>query len=410
MDWQTFARDTFLNVEEPRAKVVRVELTEPVEPISVEPRYREVLLIAAVGGRVVGQVWMQAQRTISPALQWQAIAKELGSVAWRAQVREALAPCDRSDEDPGPPPRVSVIVCTRDRVDQLAFCLDSIAELNTPPEEVIVVDNAPSDESTCDLCADRPVSYVREPLPGQSRARNRGIAEARGDVIAFTDDDCTVSPRWLDGLAREFSDPLTMAVTGYIGPLELETAAQLFFERHGGFERHTERWVVDPIHMAPLRGASVAGAGANMIFRRTAFEHTGGFAEDLGPGTPARSGDDKYAFYGVLAAGYRIVHDPARLVWHRHRRDIPGLRRVMNDYGVSEFAYTSRVLAEERDANALAVWRWWLGHYGRDVKRYLRRSPNWVPLWITRAEAAGAVRGPLQMIRSRRSRRGIPAR
>ena len=387
---------------------MRVELTDPLEPVQVEPGYRMVLLIAAVGGRVIGQVWIPARRTITPALQWQAIASDLGSVAWRARVREALASCERAEEEARTPPSVSVIVCTRDRTDDLRRCLDSLAELNTPPKEVLVVDNAPSGDETKTLCAERPVRYIREPLPGQSRARNRGITEARGDVIAFTDDDCTVDQRWLDGLERELADPLTMAVTGYIGPLELETAAQLWFEQHGGFERHSERWVLDPVQTAPLRGAAVIGAGANMIFRRSAFEHAGGFAEDLGPGTPARSGDDKYAFYRVLAAGFRIVHDPARIVWHRHRRDLPGLRRIMNDYGVSEFAYTSRLLAEEGDADALTVWRWWIRHYGGDVKRYVRRSPGWVPLWITRAEAAGAVRGPLQMVRSRRSRQGIP--
>lgn len=387
--------------------MVRVDLNEPLESLEVEPRYGQVLLIVAVGGRIVGQTWIQAQRTLSPAAQWQAISADLGPAVWRARVREALASCE-TPQTGHTPPRVSVIVCTRDRPDQLRVCLDAIAALNTAAAEVIVVDNAPTSDATRELCEGRGVRYVREPVPGQSRARNRGISEAIGDVIAFTDDDCVVDPRWLDGLQREFADPLTMAVAGYIGPLELETTAQLWFERHGGFERHPERWVLDPVLTAPLRGAAIAGAGANMIFRRSVFDHTGGFAEDLGPGTPARSGDDKYAFYRVLSAGYRIVHDPARIVWHRHRRELPELRRIMNDYGVSEFAYTSRLLAEEGDANAFAIWRWWLRHYGDDVKRYLRRSPGWVPLWVTRAEIAGAVTGPLRMIRSRRSRRHIP--
>ena len=389
------------------AKVVRVDLNEPLEPVEVESRYGKVLLIVAVGGRVVGQTWLLARRVLTPALQWQAIAADLGPVAWRARVREALTGCERT-ESAGAPPRVSVIVCTRDRPDQLRECLDSIAALNTAPAEVIVVDNAPSDDATREICEQLPVRYIREPLPGQSRARNRGISDAVGDVVAFTDDDCVVDPRWLDDLEREFADPLTMAVAGYIGPLELETTAQLWFELHGGFERHSERWVCDPALTAPLRGAAIAGAGANMIFRRSVFDQTGGFAEDLGPGTPARSGDDKYAFYRVLAAGFRIVHDPARIVWHRHRRELGELRRIMNDYGVSEFAYTSRLLAEEGDASAFAIWRWWLSHYRDDVKKFVRRSPGWVPLWVTRAEVAGAVRGPLQMIRSRRSRSGIP--
>ena len=387
--------------------MVRIDLNEPLEAVEVEPHYGQVLLIVAVGGRVVGQTWVEAQRTLSPAAQWRAISADLAPEVRRAQIRDALAACE-TPQNAGIPPRVSVIVCTRDRPDQLSECLDSIAALNTAAAEVIVVDNAPTSDATRELCEGRPVRYVREPLPGQSRARNRGLSESVGEVLAFTDDDCVVDPCWLDGLERELADPLTLGVTGYIGPLELETTAQLWFERHGGFERHPERRVFDPVQTRPLRGAAIAGAGANMIFRRSAFDHTGGFAEDLGPGTPARSGDDKYAFYRVLAAGYRIVHDPARIVWHRHRRELPELRRVMNDYGVSEFAYTSRLLAEKGDLSALSLWRWWVRHYGGDVKRYLRGSPNSVPLWVTRAEIAGALTGPLRMIRSRRSRRRIP--
>ncbi len=389
------------------AKVVRVQLDEPLEPVSVEARYRQVLLIVQVGEQVVGQVWIAARRVVSPALQWQAIAQQLGPVIWRARVREALG---RPGTDPGgrAEPRISVIVCTRNRTEQLVSCLESIAALQTEPEEVLVVDNAPVDDATRKLCEALPVRYVREPIPGQARARNRGLAECHGEVVAFTDDDCTVEPRWLDGLAEELADPLVMAVTGYIGPLELETPAQLWFEEHGGFERYPERRVLDPVEISPLRATAVAGAGANMIFRRSAFDHVGGFAEDLGPGTQARSGDDKYAFYRLLAAGYRIVHDPSRLVWHRHRSELPALRQVMNDYGVSEFAYTTRCLLEARDPDALVLWRWWLQHYRDDVKRYLRRSPGWVPLWLTRAEVRGAASGPWKMLRSARARRGIP--
>lgn len=395
------------------AKVVRVQLDEPLPAIEVEARYEQVLLVVQVGEQIVGQVWVGARRVLSPALQWQAISQNLAPLIWRAKMRAALAIAGLPEEEAEPvplvEPTVSVIVCTRDRTDQLRSCLEAIAGLRTKPIEVLVVDNCPSDGSTRALCEELPVRYVREPLPGQARARNRGLAECRGEVVAFTDDDCVVDPAWLDGLGRELADPLVMGVTGYIGPLELESSAQLWFEEHGGFERYPERRVLDPTETSPMRAAAVVGAGANMIFRRSAFDHVGGFAEDLGPGTPARSGDDKYAFYRLLAAGYRIVHDPSRVVWHRHRSNIPALRRVMSDYGVSEFAYTTRCLLEDREPEALALWRWWLQHYRDDVKRYVRRSPGWVPLWLTTAEVRGAAAGPWRMLRSTRERRALPA-
>ena len=90
-----------------------------------------------------------------------------------------------------------------------------------------------------------PVRYVLEPHPGQSRARNRGILETTGDFVAFTDDDCVVDPGWLDDLGGSFSDPLVMGVTGYVGPVELESPSQILFELHGGFQRGLEYTVFD---------------------------------------------------------------------------------------------------------------------------------------------------------------------
>src|SRR5581483_2061946 len=138
-----------------------------------------------------------------------------------------------------------------------------------------------------DLVAELPVRYLREDHPGASRARNRAIAESTSDLLAFTDDDCVVDPRWLDDLDESFADELVMAVTGYIGPAELETEAQVLFEAHGGFEKHFERTVFDGTTVSPSAAAGPAGASANVIFRRRAFEEVGLFAEDLGPGTPA---------------------------------------------------------------------------------------------------------------------------
>ena len=113
---------------------------------------------------------------------------------------------------------MSVIVCTKDRPDDLRRCLDSLAALRTVPLELIVVDNSSGDPATAEICRGRSVRYVLESGRGSSRARNRGVAEARGEVVAFTDDDCMVDPGWLDGLADVFDDPLVMAVTGYCGP------------------------------------------------------------------------------------------------------------------------------------------------------------------------------------------------
>src|SRR5438270_3179915 len=196
---------------------------------------------------------------------------------------------------------------------------------------MIEVDNAPTSDATRSVCESRDVRYVVERIPGQSRARNRGIALSEGDLVAFTDDDCVADSQWLADLGGEFFDPLVMSVTGFVGPASITAPAQLHFEAHGGFERHPERRRFEAVGHSPLMAAAIAGAGANMIFRRSVFSLVGVFAEHLGPGTPARSSDDKEMFYRVLAGGYRIVHDPARIIWHAHRETPQMLAGILRD-------------------------------------------------------------------------------
>ena len=394
------------------AKVVRVHLDEGLRPLEVEPRYQHALLVVLSRDGFLGQVLVPAEPVLTVERQWEAITRELEDRLWVRQVRDTFIRAvgglgderpDRSD------PSVSVIVCTRDRPSDLRSCLDSIAALRTRPVEVIVVDNSPSDGATRELCRDYPVRYVLESSPGLARARNRGIVEARGEVVAFTDDDCVVDRHWLDGLGDPFHDPLVMALTGYAGPLELETPAQYLFEVHGGFQRFSERRLFDGASSSPISVAAAAGAGANSLFRRRVFDEVGLFAEDLGPGTPARNGEEKYAFYRIAAAGYRIVFDPVRIVWHRHRTEHASLRRTLFGYTTGEFAYTTRCLLAHGELGTLDLWRWWCRHLAGDLRRWIRDDERALPLDAIMAEAAGLPVGPWKLWRSRRTRRSTPA-
>ena len=94
-----------------------------------------------------------------------------------------------------------------------------------------------------------------------------------------------------------------------------------------------------------------------------------------GPGHAARSANDTYAFFTILAAGYRIVYDPARIVWRRHRRDDASLRRILWEYTVSTTAYATRCLVKHREIGALTLWKWWwFKHFRRDLARVARRT------------------------------------
>jgi glycosyltransferase involved in cell wall biosynthesis len=390
--------------------LARTDLDAPLRPIPAEDG-RAVLLVVSRRGSMLGQVWMRADGhgVISPEQQWRAIVGELYGEMVRSEVRHQIrrrlgwsTPLEQGH-------RISVIVCTRERPDALVRCLDSLEALRPAAHEVIVVDNAPSSERTRELCAQRDVRYVLEPTPGQSRARNRGIEVATGDLLAFTDDDCVADPDWLAGLAGEFTDPLLMAVTGFIGPASISAPAQLHFEAHGGFERHAERRRFEAVTASPVMAAAIAGAGANMVFRRSVFSEIGPFAEHLGPGTPARSSDDKEMFYRILAAGYRIVYDPARVIWHHHRDTAGMLNGILHDYGISEFAWTLDVLDRRRELATLRLWRWWGGQFAREFKALVRPRPDAVPLprSLLWHQLAGVARAPQALAASRASRRSI---
>jgi GT2 family glycosyltransferase len=254
-------------------------------------------------------------------------------------------------------PAVSVIVCSRNRVRGLLALLRSLERVDYPDFEVVVVDNAPPNDDTRRAVAEfrskmRP-RYVLEPVPGQTRARNAGVAAARHDVLAFADDDTVVEASWLHGLARGFAEGEDVgAVSGLTFPAELETEAQQLFEDLGGHRkgRGFTRVIFDPSSpdaQHPMYPLPQFGVGCNMAFRRRALEQVGGFDVALGPGTRLPGGDDTLAFTEVMLAGWRVVYEPTSIIWHFHRRSMDQLIAQRRGYGVALGAYYAALLARE---------------------------------------------------------------
>jgi len=106
--------------------------------------------------------------------------------------------------------KVTVIICTRNRSSQLAVVLRSAQDMAIPKGidwELLVVDNGSSDNTAETVESFRnalPIRYVREDVVGLSSARNRGVREARGDYICWTDDDVMIHPGWLLAYVRAF--------------------------------------------------------------------------------------------------------------------------------------------------------------------------------------------------------------
>ena len=276
-------------------------------------------------------------------------------------------------ERAGRPPdgrKVSVVICTRDRAEDLARCLAALPGQTRVPDQVVVVDNASRDDGrTRAVALAAGVNYVREDRPGLDIARNRGVRTAIGDIIAFTDDDVRLHPRWLERMAAAFDRDHVLAVTGLVLPAELETAAQLHFETYWGFGRGyrpidfgAEFFRTDRTRGCP---AWEIGAGASMAFRRETFRRAGLFDERLDVGAAGCSGDSEY-WHRVLFHGGTCRYEPAAAAFHYHRRDFAGLSRQITAYMRGHAA--ALLVQYERSGN--------LGS--------LRRAMATVPAWYAR--------------------------
>jgi GT2 family glycosyltransferase/SAM-dependent methyltransferase len=242
-------------------------------------------------------------------------------------------------KDPPAPGQVSVsvIVCTHRRPDKLRRCLAALQRLDPSPMEIIVVDNAPEERCTLNVAEEfAGVIYWPEPALGLSRARNSGILRSSGKIVAFTDDDVLVHPRWLLGVWQAFSQDTVFGMAGLVLAAELESESQIRFELDfGGFNRGYRRITFDSFFFNSMldRGVPVwrIGAGANMAFRRNVFSRIGLFDERLGAGASGCSEDSEF-WYRMLAAGMSIVYEPRALVWHSHRVDREAFRSQMKQY------------------------------------------------------------------------------
>jgi len=240
------------------------------------------------------------------------------------------------DSPPRSADQVSVVVCTRDRPERLRRCLASLARLDPAPREIVVVDNAPQSDATRRVVEQAPgVRYVLEPEPGLSHARNAGVRNSTGEIIAFTDDDVETHLHWAGRIQQGFAHLQVAATTGLVLVAELEQPSQLIFERHWSFNRGYCTIDFDQDYFEGHRGIGAPvweiGAGANMAFRRRVLEEVGPFEPLLGPGTSG-CGDDSEMWYRILAAGFDCRYDPAAVVFHYHRVTASTLQHQLYHY------------------------------------------------------------------------------
>jgi glycosyltransferase involved in cell wall biosynthesis len=319
---------------------------------------------------------------------------------------------------PDPPPSATVVVATRDRPRQLARSLDALLRLTYPSYELLVVDNAPTTPLTAELVAayadDHPhVRYVREDVPGLSNARNRGLREAAGEIVAYTDDDVEVDPHWLAALVAAFgAAPGVVGVAGFQAPAERETAAQAWFDAYCGLPLY-RREVFDlgdhrpddplfPYNMGKFPGATMA-------FDAAALRGIGGFDPALGAGTGTYGGEDLDAYFRLIGRGGTCVVEPAAVIWHYNRREYPTLRQQVRGFGVGLTAMVTKQLLDrpsrllELAVRLPAAARFLLA---ADSDKNVTKRADY-PAELRRLELLGMVNGPAAYLRSRRTARRL---
>jgi glycosyltransferase involved in cell wall biosynthesis len=295
-----------------------------------------------------------------------------------------------------------VAVCTRDRPTQLRRCIKAILDLDPEPTQVLVVDNAPSNDETRIAAQACGVDYVCEPSPGLNRARQLALRSATGDIVLLTDDDVTVDPHWGAAMLEPFCAPRVAAVTGLVMPMELETDAQEAFEARGGFGRGFSRKVHDLRTLRPVRAGSM-GAGASMGLRRDVACSLSVFDARLDGGTRARSGGDTYALYLVLRNGWQVAYTPDALAWHEHRRDHESMTSTLAGYSTGAYTWLLKALLEHRELSAAReMMQWFRKHHLARLRWALTRRTDAPDLSVALAEIGGVLAAGRAYLESRR--------
>lgn len=328
------------------ARVVDIELSPASPPratsLDVE-RYETLWCLARDHGlpRSISFWDVRDDRSIEPEL----IAEQLRAAGAPAADDEAWSPAPGG---PGDDIDVTVAICTHERPDDLRRALASLAAQRDPGFRTIVIDNAPRSRATADVVDDARLpdcDYLIEPQKGLSRARNAALAQITTGHVAWFDDDEMADVDWITRIKQGFRhESRPAAVCGLMLPAELETRAQILFEQYGGFNKgrglSPEVLTRDaPSVVSPLYPLPAIGSGGNMAFRTESLRAAGGFDPDLGAGTRTHGGEETKVFCTLLRSGETVLHWPAAITWHVHRRQMDQLQKQFYGYsaGLSAF-------------------------------------------------------------------------
>ena len=255
---------------------------------------------------------------------------------------------------------ISIVICTYDRAESLRETLESILALKmdtTISHEVVVVDNNSKDHTkqiveNFQKISRAPVRYSFEPRQGVAFARNTGIRDSMGHIIAYLDDDVVIDPGWLTGLYQCFTQTQADAVGGRIARRWDCDKPDWYSEELGGClisqELGLERkpWTDHRRHMVT----------ANMAFKRSVFERFGTFQENLGRrGNSLLGGEDRELYQRLVKSQGIVMYEPLALAYHKVEKE-----RLNQPYFRQWFFQIGQTLGHEMSfkVTIAPVWVW----------------------------------------------------
>ena len=249
--------------------------------------------------------------------------------------------------------KISHIICTRNRAEQLrtTFKTFNIPQMKSHQIELVLVDSDSTDD-TMTVMEEFASAYSKTRIvkagKGLGRARNAGIDASRGDLVAFTDDDCYLDQNYYQALRLQFSEPHQFQYG----------MGQILLYDQGDDRRIANAWI-NSMATIPPGTALPTGTfqGANIFFLREVFEKAGKFRDDLGSGTPFPCEDIEFGTRCSLA-GFTGVFTPLVKVYHHHGRKAGSKEAddTVIGYEIGRGAYYGSMIIDGRTE----AWKLWL--------------------------------------------------
>jgi glycosyltransferase involved in cell wall biosynthesis len=269
-----------------------------------------------------------------------------------AAVREALSGAPTAPDDSWP--MISVVLCSYNGARTIRETLEGLRRLEYPKYEVIVVNDGSTD-ATPSIASEYDVRLISEPNRGLGHARNVGMRAARGEIVAYIDDDAWPDPQWLTYLAAAFRVTTHAGIGGpNIPPPDDDEVATCVASAPGG-----------PIHVLVSDVQAEHIPGCNMAFRKSALEAIGGFDQQF-----RKAGDDVDVCWRLCEQGMTLGFSPAAMVWHRRRNSVRAYFRQQRGYGEAE-SMLERKWPQKYNALGHVAWAGRL--YGRGIFAGLTR-------------------------------------